>query len=234
MRWKSDFFDKADYWFCSRFLNHRDSVIDRQICGQSLVRFVPSIDGDERNAVGGTGTQSTHYLFLKRIFSHVELKPDDVLMDVGCGKGRVLAFLIREKCPCRMVGIEHNPEVGKLAAEWTKRYPEAEVMIGDALTLDYDRYTVLTLARSFLLHTFIRFVEQVEKTVHHPILFVSWYDMVNRSYLEKRPGWEKQKQEVVGRIHGLRIARSPQSWSIWIYNPDKRRDQQTGNESGHL
>ena len=78
-----------------RLLNLQDAAIDRRICGQSLVPYVPSICRDDKNGIGGTGTQSTHYALLRRIFSHIDLTPADVFMDVGCGKGRVLAFLGR-------------------------------------------------------------------------------------------------------------------------------------------
>lgn len=55
-----------------------DSCTDKRICGQSLVKYVPSISRDDKNSVGGTGSQSTHYVILKRVFSHVKLDPDDV------------------------------------------------------------------------------------------------------------------------------------------------------------
>ena len=108
--------DIVEKEFSRRLLNLADAVMDRRICGLSLVPYVSSIFRDNQRGVGGTGTQSTHYLLLRRVFSHVNLTASDAFMDVGCGKGRVLAYLIRKKCPCTLYGIEYNETVGKIAA----------------------------------------------------------------------------------------------------------------------
>ena len=83
---------RIDNAISSHFWKIADSYTDRRICGRSLVKYVPSIFRDDKNGYGGTGSQSTHYALLRRVFSSVELKPNDVFLDVGCGKGRVLAF----------------------------------------------------------------------------------------------------------------------------------------------
>ena len=214
------FIQKIDNAVCSRLLNMADGRIDKRICGQSLVKYVPSISRDDKNGIGGTGSQSTHYALLKRVFSHAKLKPDDTFIDVGCGKGRVLAFLVKENCPCPIYGIEYNEEVGRIAAEWSTKYEQVNIIIGDALRLDYDRFTVLSLARSFLPKTFLAFVEQLERTLTHPVTLIYWYDQQSAYYLKNRPGWTMITREIVKRIHGIRIARWPQGFSIWRYNPD--------------
>ena len=87
------FFTRIDNGVSHRLLNGMDAIINLRICGESLVEYVPSIDRNDAQGIGGTGSQSTHYVLLKHIFSHVKLTSDDVFLDVGCGKGRVLAFL---------------------------------------------------------------------------------------------------------------------------------------------
>ena len=203
-----------------------DWFVDLRVCGRSLVRTVPSIYEDEKNGIGGTTTHSTHYVFLKRIFSHVTLDPSDMLLDVGCGKGRVLAFLLKQKYMCTLYGIEHNTEVGKIAVDWTKRYPQVNIIVGDAFQLDYNAYTVLTLARSFHPVTYELFVKQLEETMRHPIRLVSWYDQGSMRFMRDRPGWRLDYHEIVNRIHGLKVAFCPQSFSIWTYNPCERKQQE--------
>ena len=85
-----------------------DYSIDKKVCGTSLIKYVPSVFRDDKNGVGSTGSQSTHYFILNRMFSHVELKETDRFIDIGCGKGRVLAYLIHKKAPCSLTGIELN------------------------------------------------------------------------------------------------------------------------------
>ncbi len=213
---------KIDTIFCTRLLRCMDAAADLRICGRSLTGYVPSIFRDDKKGIGGTGSESTHYIMLRRIFSHVMLTASDALMDVGCGKGRVLAFLIGQKCPCPLYGVEHNEEVGKIAAQWTARYEQAHIIIGDAFRQDYDRYTVLTLARSFLPATFLTFVEQLEATLTHPVTLVYWFDQQSGHLLNGRPGWHMLMRETIARLHGIKIAVWPQSYSIWVYDPDKR------------
>ncbi len=214
-------FHKIHHAIAPRLLYLEDAVTDRRICGRSLIPYVPSIDRDDKNGTGGTGTQSTHYAFLRQIFSDVPLTDSDAFMDVGCGKGRVLAFLIKEKCPCRLYGIEHNEEVGRIVLDWTKRYEQVRIFIGDALTHDYDPYTVLSVARSFLPKTFTAFVGHLERTMTHPIRLVFWWGQERYCKLNGRPGWKMEKQENNCFDHGVRVGNS---YSIWIYDPGKRME----------
>lgn len=211
---------------CTRrkFWEAMDFVYDMRICGTSLVKYVPSIFRDNEVGIGGTGTQSTNYGMLKEMFSHVQLSPSDRFLDVGCGKGRVLAFLVKQKCPCDIHGIEHNPEVGRIAAEWAKRYKQVTVMIGDAFQIDYNNYTVLGLGRSFLPKTFLAFVEYLEKNLTHPITLIYWWDNESGHLLLDRPGWELRIRDKIRKIHGIRLTDHPQPYSIWIYDPRKKSD----------
>jgi len=210
-----------------RVLRLYDRITDRRICGQSLVKTVAGISEDKKKGIGGTASQSTHYLFLKYIFSHVSLTESDTLIDVGCGKGRVLAFLIKEKYPCRICGIEYNEAVGKIAQEWTAKYEQAEVLIGDAFQLDYNDYTVLTLARPFLPVTFCQFIEKLEETLTHPITLVSWYDQNLVRYVYNRSGWHAAYHELVKRVRGWKIALYPSSFTVWTYDPAERKAKET-------
>ena len=223
------FIIRADNGISGRLLRFADGRIDRRVCGRSLTQSVPSIFRDDKKGIGGTSSQPTHYAFLKRIFSHVRLTSADTLLDVGCGKGRVLAFLIRQKCPCALYGIEHNPEVAQIAEEWMARYPQAHILRGDAFKTDYNDYTVLTLARSFLPVTYRAFVEKLEETLTHPITLVSWYDQGSMRFMQDRPGWRMEYHEKVRRVWGLRVTLDPQSFTVWTYDPDERKAREAAD-----
>lgn len=53
--------------------------------------------------------EPTPYEVIKELFDQVPLKKEDVLVDFGCGKGR-LNFYLHHRFHCRTVGIEFNPE----------------------------------------------------------------------------------------------------------------------------
>ena len=204
-----------------RLLRGIDGVLDKRICGRSLVKYVPSVYRDDEKGVGSTGSQSTSYLILSRIFSHVTLTEADSFLDVGCGKGRVLAFLLKQKAPCALSGVEINEESGRVAREWAARYEQVSVLLGDAFQLDYDPYTVLFLGRPFLPKTFLEFLDHLESSLHHPITLIYWVDQQSGRLLEGRLGWTLQFRETLRTVHGLPIAGVPQSYSIWTYEPDK-------------
>ena len=201
-------------------LNLLDGVKDRKICGWSLVEYVPSMCEDTEKGIGGTGSQSTHYIILKKVFSHVRLEASDNFMDVGCGKGRVLAYLVRAKCPCQLYGIEHNEVVGKIAQEWAGHYPNVHITIGNAFEVDYNDYTVLSVARPFLTHTRCAFFEYLERTLRHPIKLIYWWGM--GPGLEGHAGWTLKYREKLNTIHGLKVVTGEQDFSIWEYDPARK------------
>lgn len=222
---------KAYVAFSVRALDFHDWILDRRICGRSLGKIVLDMCGDEKNQTGGTGTESSHYVYLKRIFSYVKLRATDTVLDVGCGKGRVFAFFLKEKYPCRIDGIEHNPDVAKIAQEWTAKYPQIRVTIGDAFLQDFNQYTVLTCSRPFFLHTFCAFIEKLEEVLTHPITLVSWHeDPRLRDFVKVRPGWHIVHHEFTNRIHGLYLRSCPQPFTVWTYDPQQRRTD--GRENG--
>src|SRR5262249_53020415 len=62
-------------------------------------------------------------------------RPDDVVVDVGCGKGRALNWLLRHHPGNRIVGIELDPEICAATAARLRKYAHVEVLCGDALEL---------------------------------------------------------------------------------------------------
>ena len=80
-----------------------DGRKDKRICGCSLVKYVPSL---YRETMGATGSESSCYWALDTIFKDFSFDKSDSFIDVGCGKGRILAYLTSRKCPCSLTGIE--------------------------------------------------------------------------------------------------------------------------------
>ena len=220
---KPNIFQRIIIKIDSSILRIMDEAPDKKICGQSLVKYVQSVYRDDAKGVGMTGSQSTHYIVLKRIFSHITLTEQDNFLDIGCGKGRVLAYLIKAHAPCNLNGIEINEIAYNVAQEWTKKYDQATVMLGDAFKLDYNPYTVLFMGRPFLPVTFLQFLEAFEAGLNHPITLIYWVDQQSGFLLNGRPGWKKKYGEKLDYIKGLKISGTPQSYSIWTYDPSLRK-----------
>src|SRR3954462_15345505 len=59
-----------------------------------------------------TATASANYADIETIFSSVvQIGSDDVIVDIGCGKGRVINHLLFNQASNRIIGIELNTEV---------------------------------------------------------------------------------------------------------------------------
>ena len=81
---------------------------DLKICGKSLTKYVASVD---RKVLQATGSQSARYWALDEVFKDMKFSKDDKFIDVGCGKGRILAEMERITFPGQLYGIDLNPDV---------------------------------------------------------------------------------------------------------------------------
>ena len=193
-----------------------DNKRDKRICGQKLGVFVPT---PFAGTYGATGSQSAPYLGLEVILSDLKLTPEDSFIDIGCGKGRVIAYLLDRGCPCKITGIELNPAVASVAKEWTRSRRNVEIVEGDAFGLDYNDYTVLFMYRPMETDTFKLFVNHLEMQLVHSIRLYYYVDAQSGYYLNDRPGWNLIKREAIHRVNGRYIHKEPQRYSIWTYEP---------------
>jgi SAM-dependent methyltransferase len=106
----------------------RNLYLDVKFGGRFLGGHIASPAGARSDH---TGTGNTDYAVLARMFSEVRLAPDDVFVDVGCGKGRTFNWLLQQGCRNRLVGIELVPEVAEFTRRRLRRYPQIEIVTGD-------------------------------------------------------------------------------------------------------
>jgi len=85
--------------------------------------------------VGAHGTASTDYYQLDKLFGEggVQIRPDDVLVDVGSGKGRILNYWLHRGFRNRIYGLELDPGIAARAAKRLRKFPNVAVIGGDAL-----------------------------------------------------------------------------------------------------
>ena len=77
------------------------------------------------------------------------LRPDDVIVDVGCAGGRVLNWCLLHAPANRVIGIEVDPELGSRTAARLAGQPMASVLVGDAMRLLPAEGTVFYLFNPF-------------------------------------------------------------------------------------
>jgi SAM-dependent methyltransferase len=73
-------------------------------------------------------TVSTNYEELEIIFFKLfTLKATDIIVDVGCGKGRVFSYLLYKGVTNKMIGCEINEAVGLETRKRLARYKNVEI-----------------------------------------------------------------------------------------------------------
>ena len=131
----------------------RENVIDRRLnihTARPLDRC-PSVelstsfgDADEYQVVD--------YLLLRRYMEPVRAGPDDVLIDIGCGMGRVLCVFARTRLR-KCIGIEFGEELASIAKRnalsLRGRRAPIEIRVGDAAKADYSEGTIFWIYNPF-------------------------------------------------------------------------------------
>jgi SAM-dependent methyltransferase len=86
--------------------------------------------------IGANATQSAEYWMLDALFrkrARIEIKSSDVLVDVGCGKGRVINYWLMSGFTNRIVGVEIDPEIAEQTRRRLQRFPNVTILTGDIL-----------------------------------------------------------------------------------------------------
>ena len=145
-----------------RLRRHWRLKIVKTRCGTELLRN-RRIDRRYGGACGGStqsrffssgayGTSSADYWQLRRIFSHANglaIAANDVLVDLGCGKGRVLNHWLELGHGNRIIGIELDPEIAAAVRERLAPWSNVEVLTGDGVELLPTDATLIFLFNPF-------------------------------------------------------------------------------------
>ena len=128
----------------------RNFLIDRKYggwCGGKFqTRFAET---------GAHGTSSADYYQLQRLFcteNGIIITRDDVLVDVGCGRGRVLNWWLSLGLGNKIIGIELDERFASEAAQRLKRYSNVTLISGDAVQHIPEDATIFHLFNPFNHH----------------------------------------------------------------------------------
>lgn len=108
--------------------------------------------------LGAHDTGNADYDDLADLFADIEVTPDDVIVDVGSGKGRAINWFLSKHPDNRIYGIELDAEICASAAKRLRRHENVTILCGDATTLLPDDGTLFYLFNPFaepVMRTFI-------------------------------------------------------------------------------
>lgn len=197
-----------------------DEGIDRSVCGRSLSEVEKTRFGEQ----GAHDAAPTHYFVLRQLFEHFSFDEHSHLLDVGCNTGRVLAHFLREGYPGQCTGVELDPDLAQVAADWTRDHERLHVICGDVLEVDLSPYTDFYLFNPFDGRVLIKFICALEAQVMRPCTVVHMSDNGDTWWYQGRAGWTEMSS---GRIQHYRSDRGfpvkvydcPQHYTVWRYDP---------------
>lgn len=134
------------------------------------------------SAVGGDKEKERKYNLIyvptdekviEKMFDMAKITKDDVVFDLGCGDGRIVAMAVK-KFGCRGVGIDLNPTRIRECMDTIKKYEleeavdkgQLEYRLGDALKVaDFNKATVVML---YMLPEFMDLLKPIAKKTLRP------------------------------------------------------------------
>lgn len=188
---------------------------DRKIGGTTLERTLPSKYSD----LGANPTQSTDYRLLDEAFETYPIKKDDVIVDIGCGEGRILSYLyLRGYKNTKMIGVELDKEVTEIAKKRLAKCNNIEVLCANALDCSdiLSNATVIIMSNPFGADVVKQFVDVLERCCNHDVKIYYFYDYNSRHILDRREYWNIMRRGVIKRPEMLTCV-----YTIYKYTPEE-------------
>jgi ubiquinone/menaquinone biosynthesis C-methylase UbiE len=83
--------------------------------------------------LGANDVYHTKYTVLPKIFRLVKISKADVLVDVGCGKGRVISYWLSRHYRNKMIGLELDEQVAAKTRKQLSRWKNVTIISGNAI-----------------------------------------------------------------------------------------------------
>jgi hypothetical protein len=177
-------------------VSHRVALVRKKVRSAVLdVRFRGLLNGSipTRYAhLGAMEVANTDYDAMGAIFAGV-IRASDVLVDVGCGKGRVLNWWLSRGYTNEIIGLELDEEVAEHTRRRLRRYRQVSIVSGDAVETLPGEGTLFYLFNPFRAPNFEAFSDRLAALHRNDPgrqRRVIYYHPVHLRVFEHDPRWE--------------------------------------------
>ncbi len=192
-----------------------DFLLDLLICGHFLQKSVDR----KIKTTDYTSSQSCRYFIIESIFKNLSLYSDGNFLEVGCGQGRVLAFLKHKKTKWHLSGIESNPLALKICHQWADN-TEITILEKDVFTHNISDYNIFFVGHPFDDNNLSLFIKKIENEVVEKVIVVLVLDIKLGNYISQRKGWSILQRETIHTYHNLPILPQKNRYTIYYYSPN--------------
>ena len=173
----------------------RDAWLDWRWGGRLLGQDTPTRFANK----GAYNTEDTSYDVLKYLFKLVAPRPDDVIVDVGCGRGRVINYLLSRGLKNRIYGLELDPDVASDTAERLARHRNVSIVSGNAIENLPQRGTLFYLYNPFAEFVVRRLNAKLLSLPAADKVRVIYYNCLHVDPFLHDPAWRVEMHQVPGR-----------------------------------
>lgn len=171
--------------------NLRNQFLDLRFGGRFLFGSVES----EFRHLAYWETGNTDYDVLRELFGRISLRAEDVIVDVGCGKGRVMNFLLSQGVQQKIIGVEINPKVAEFTRNRLRRYGQISILTGDIRDSFPETGTVFYLYNPFGEDTVDYVASRLEKIRNKDRPLILYHNATHLEPFTKR-GWKVERVDV--------------------------------------
>ncbi|HZW29645.1 MAG TPA: class I SAM-dependent methyltransferase [Isosphaeraceae bacterium] len=153
--------------------------------------------------LGATVTMSTEYHQLDELFQRagIPVGPADVLVDIGCGKGRVINYWLARGYRNRIVGLELDPDVAAAVRRRVRSWPNVAILTGDAVDNLPGDGTIFYAFNPFDAAVMTRLKARMEALfLGKRQVVLLYYNCHHQGVFEHDPAWHVQLLGAVGPL----------------------------------
>lgn len=151
---------------------------------------------------GAHDTANTDYAAMPFIFNG-RINSTDILVDVGCGKGRVINWWLSQGYQNKIVGIELNPVIAAETRKRLRKYKNVEILTGSVIQNAPKNATIFYLFNPFNKEITSEFKGRIESLYNGNTVTIYYYNCIHVDVFRESPFWEIE--EVSTPHHKLAI-----------------------------
>jgi SAM-dependent methyltransferase len=184
------------------------------------LRYGGVLRGDIRSRyrkAGAYNVVNSPYSVLAHIFRG-RIGPQDVLVDVGCGKGRVINWWLDQGLRNRIVGLEIDPDIASAAARRLSRFGNVMIIHDDATTAVPDDATLLYMYNPFDRAATTRFKDNLARKFCGRGITALYWNPQWLEVFEGDPRWTTQLIELT-EVSDPRIGGMDRKYAVVALRP---------------
>jgi len=117
------------------------------------------------------------------------INDNDVLVDVGCGKGRVINYWLLLNIKNKIYGIEIDNKIAKWTANRLKKYSNVEIICGDVIQNIPKDASIFYLFNPFNGLILEKFKNILEETFQNPGIKIVYYNPQHLDVFKSSIDW---------------------------------------------